>query len=199
MRLEGTAQISTGATEGSTGSAGDITIRAEESIELIAIGSSAPRISSDTATDVDAGSILLEAPLIRTTTSFNRSSIHSTTSAGGQAGSVTLRADELSLGGEVTTDTSGSGDEGLRSAARSYLRARNGDVEAAEGLGKAISTMIAYGDAPQSVVRIPLHDGSRYLGSLVALEAIGVDKLTAWSRWCGAQVSIRAPSPKDDA
>ena len=88
------------------------------------------------------------------------------------------------------TQVAGFGEE----ETRALVMARMRDVAPASvvpgGKGATTTPLLAINGAPYSVINVPLRDGTRLLGGLIALEPIRLEQLSTWSRLCRARVSV---------
>ncbi|HEX5053113.1 MAG TPA: EAL domain-containing protein [Planctomycetota bacterium] len=78
-----------------------------------------------------------------------------------------------------------SGDVGLRAA---VLRAAPSSRAAARD--RPLTTVVRWHDEPHAVAYIPIRDGTRRRGSLVAVERVRPEERAAWSRLCRANVAL---------
>ena len=93
-------------------------------------------------------------------------------------------------------EIAGSGNRQLRAAAARLLGNDNetGTLDA-ELPG---SSVVSDEGVAHSVAVVPLLDGTRHTGNLVAFEEIGLDETTSWSNLCGATVTIGRGQPASD-
>lgn len=87
------------------------------------------------------------------------------------------------------TEVAGSGDPQMRALVRQHLDGVAPFFAVPGGAG-ATNPLLTLRGAPYSTFNVPLHDDSQLIGSLIALEPISLEELSAWSHLCRARVTV---------
>jgi len=90
---------------------------------------------------------------------------------------------------EEGQEVAGYGERKLRKLAHRHLDGLAPRIPVPSPRGTT-TALVEKDGVPYSIVNVPLHEDGRVLGSLVSVEAIGFEELSAWSRLCRARITV---------